>query len=163
MSPIVKNYSLTSDQAGKACRGQTLQLAANFLKIFYSIGTRGQCYKTFYVRNLRIFVISQSVCPWQAFPAQSNVCLVKQTPTLFKNLSYAPLQDNLLAFPTNNRLVWRAAKDKHSSLLGNFVNYGCKKFYSIGTRRDDRKTLESKNAREQHNLQGPMLLNFLRS
>jgi len=29
----------------------------------------GQCYKTFYVRNLRIFVISWSVCPWQGFPA----------------------------------------------------------------------------------------------
>ncbi len=26
-----------------------------------------QCYKTFFVRNLRIFVISQSVCTWQAF------------------------------------------------------------------------------------------------
>ncbi len=32
-----------------------------------------QCYKTFYVRNLQVFLISQSVCPWQAFPAQSNV------------------------------------------------------------------------------------------
>jgi hypothetical protein len=30
---------------------------------------KGQCYKTFYARNLRIFVISQSVCPWPAFPA----------------------------------------------------------------------------------------------
>jgi hypothetical protein len=27
---------------------------------------RGQSYKTFYGRNLRIFVISYSVCPWQA-------------------------------------------------------------------------------------------------
>jgi hypothetical protein len=26
-----------------------------------------QCYKTFFVGNLRTFVISQSVCPWQAF------------------------------------------------------------------------------------------------
>jgi hypothetical protein len=29
----------------------------------------GQCYKTFFVCNLHIFVISLSVCPWQAFPA----------------------------------------------------------------------------------------------
>ncbi len=35
---------------------------------------RAQCYQTFYVRNLRKFVISQSVCHWQAFPAQPNVC-----------------------------------------------------------------------------------------
>jgi len=27
-----------------------------------------QCYKTFYGRNLRMFVISYSVCPWQDFP-----------------------------------------------------------------------------------------------
>jgi hypothetical protein len=27
-----------------------------------------QCYKTFSGRNLRIFVISLCVCPWQAFP-----------------------------------------------------------------------------------------------
>jgi hypothetical protein len=25
-------------------------------------------YKTFYGRNLQIFVISESVCPWKAFP-----------------------------------------------------------------------------------------------
>jgi hypothetical protein len=29
--------------------------------------TRGQCYKTFYGRNLRVFVISYSVRPWQTF------------------------------------------------------------------------------------------------
>jgi hypothetical protein len=33
-----------------------------------------QCYETFSVRNLRIFVISLSACPWQAFPALSNDC-----------------------------------------------------------------------------------------
>ncbi len=27
-------------------------------KQFYNIGTRGQCYKIFYIRNLRIFIIS---------------------------------------------------------------------------------------------------------
>ncbi len=33
----------------------------------------GRCQKTFYGRKLRLFIISQSICPWQAFPAQSNV------------------------------------------------------------------------------------------
>ncbi len=37
-----------------------------------SIPSRCQSYKTFYGRNLRIFVISQSVCPWQAFQVYSN-------------------------------------------------------------------------------------------
>ncbi len=32
----------------------------------------GQCYKPFYGRNLRIFVISQSVYLWQVLPSQSN-------------------------------------------------------------------------------------------
>ncbi len=39
-------------------------------------------YKTFYGRNLQIFVISQSVCPWQALPFQSNNCGGGQEPTL---------------------------------------------------------------------------------
>jgi hypothetical protein len=35
---------------------------------------RGQCYKLFNGRNLRIFVLRKSVCLWQAFPAEPNVC-----------------------------------------------------------------------------------------
>jgi hypothetical protein len=42
-------------------------------KMFYEIDTKAQCYKTFYVRNLRIYVISESVCPWQSFLAKYNV------------------------------------------------------------------------------------------
>jgi hypothetical protein len=38
-------------------------------KKFFNTDTLGQCYKTFFVHNLRIFLISYSVCPWQAFPA----------------------------------------------------------------------------------------------
>ncbi len=35
----------------------------------------------------------------------------------------------------------RLARDKHSSLLQKFVNYGQKKFYNIGPRADDIKNL----------------------
>jgi hypothetical protein len=35
-------------------------------------GAWAQCYKTFSVLNLRIFVISKSVCPWQVSAAKSN-------------------------------------------------------------------------------------------
>ncbi len=31
--------------------------------------SRAQCYKTFYIVIYDFFVISLSVCPWQAFPA----------------------------------------------------------------------------------------------
>ncbi len=63
---------LTHKYLPKACQRQTLQLISKFHKLrkkFYSTGPRGQCFKTFYGRNLRIFIKSQSVCPWQAFPA----------------------------------------------------------------------------------------------
>jgi hypothetical protein len=46
--------------------------AANGLKLFSA-----QCYKNFFVRNLRIFVISLSVCPWQTFPAKPIVCFIR--------------------------------------------------------------------------------------
>ncbi len=41
-------------------------------KMFRNIGPRAQCYKTFYGCNLRIFLISHSVCPWQAFESYSS-------------------------------------------------------------------------------------------
>jgi hypothetical protein len=43
---------------------------------------QGQCYKTFYGRKLRLFIISSSVCSWQAFPDKSYVCGQVQEPTL---------------------------------------------------------------------------------
>ncbi len=33
------------------------------------VDTCAQCYETFYVRNLLIFVMSYGVCSWQALPA----------------------------------------------------------------------------------------------
>jgi hypothetical protein len=36
-------------------------------------GTWGNV-KNFFVRNLQIFIVSKSVCPWQAFPAWCNIC-----------------------------------------------------------------------------------------
>jgi hypothetical protein len=40
--------------------------------MFYKNDTRGQCYETVYICNVQIFVLSWSVCPWQAFPSQCN-------------------------------------------------------------------------------------------
>ncbi len=42
----------------------------------------GPNHKTFYDRNLSMFEVSQSVCPLQAFPAQSYVCGKGQEPIL---------------------------------------------------------------------------------
>ncbi len=82
----------------------------------------GHNYKAFYGRKLRIFVISQSICPWQAFPAQSNV-----QSQLESNLSYAPLQGT---FKNCTRLE-RHAKDKRPSLSIPFVIYEEKSFIAL--------------------------------
>ncbi len=84
-----------------------------------------------YSRNLRIFEISQSVCPWQAFPAQSHVRKARGYP------SEAPFristlgQASGLTYKHQDGLE-RLARYKHSSLLRKSLNYGCKKIYKIG-------------------------------
>ncbi len=66
-SPLaIRLFKTMTSKAGNSCKGQTLQLIKNNRK------SRGQCYKAFFVPNLRIFIISQSVCHWKAFPVQSN-------------------------------------------------------------------------------------------
>ncbi len=47
------------------------QFCSNF---FLNPRHQTQCYKKFYVRNLQMFIISQSVSHFQTFLAQSNVC-----------------------------------------------------------------------------------------
>jgi hypothetical protein len=56
---------------GTVTKRSSLQKHAIFTpqKVLYRIDSWGQCDNTFYIRNLRFFVISLSVCPWQAFPA----------------------------------------------------------------------------------------------
>ncbi len=54
--------------------------------MFCKIGPRAQCCKTFYSRNLRIFVISYSVCPQQAFPVKSN----KHSSLMRKSVKHGP-------------------------------------------------------------------------
>ncbi len=90
--------------------------------------TKAQFYKTFYVRNFRIFVISWSVCQWQAFTAQSNVC--GQSQELILELSPIEMlhSGRLQPYPQAERL----AKEKPSRLLQKFANYGHKPFYNIG-------------------------------
>jgi hypothetical protein len=92
-------YPQTLDWAGRASHGKTLELTTNIHKLrtkksfvtfdrrtttegwkpkigntFVNLNSRNQYYKTFCGRKLWLFIINKSVCPWQAFPAQSNVC-----------------------------------------------------------------------------------------
>jgi hypothetical protein len=52
------------------CRGAVLLAATvNVISCKGFFQRPGQCYKTFYGRKLRLFVLSYSDCPWKAFPA----------------------------------------------------------------------------------------------
>ncbi len=96
-----------------------------------------QCYTTFYGVNLRIFVISWSVCSCQAFPVSCLWVRPGIQPRM-KHLKGA-LPRQTLAFLTNIRQGWKdytgTYRDKHSSLLRKFINYCRKKFYNIRPRR----------------------------
>ncbi len=48
---------------------QSSQLKGTLRKRVTTRNIRAQCYKTFYVRNLHVFVISNNGCPWKTFPA----------------------------------------------------------------------------------------------
>jgi hypothetical protein len=62
LAPYRSLWWLTKWQVGKMASWQNDKVTTN---PFYP--SRGLGYNTFFVRNLRIFVIIYSVCPWQAF------------------------------------------------------------------------------------------------
>ncbi len=101
--------------------GEWLALILNFERISFI----GQPYKTFYLRNSRVFVISQSVYPQQAFLGFSSL-LVR--PGAFPRVEH--LKGSSL---TRRHQTWleRLARDKQCSLFKTLANYSRKKFYSI--------------------------------
>jgi hypothetical protein len=78
-------YPQILNQAEKACQEQMLQLIGplqHFIDSLDNSDTWARCYKTLYVRNVRIFIIGESVCPRHAFQATSNACGQDQEPIL---------------------------------------------------------------------------------
>ncbi len=102
------------------------------VSILPSHPSQAQCYKTFFVRNLRIFIISQSVCPRQVLLAQSNVCgNTRSLPQSGVSKRCFIRVGSCLIFKHQTRLE-RLARDKHSSLLRKPVNYRQKSFIILG-------------------------------
>jgi hypothetical protein len=59
------SYPQTLDVYRLVTAARDSHYSLNYGRIkFYNIEHWAQCYETFYVRNLRIFVISLSVRPW---------------------------------------------------------------------------------------------------
>ncbi len=112
---------------------QWLQIRLVALQNTLAHHTWGPCYKTLFVRNLRIFVISQSVGPQQAFPVQSNVS-GKRPGTYPQSGAPERLFNAAGSCFTNKHKsrLERLVRNKHSSFLRIFVNYGRKEFYNIG-------------------------------
>ncbi len=94
--------------------------------------SRAECYKYFYVRNLRIFVGSQSVGPQQAFPVKTNVS--GKRPGAYPQSGAPERLFNGVGscFTNKDSLGWKDLSGTNSSLLRIFVNYGREKFYNIG-------------------------------
>jgi hypothetical protein len=72
-----------------------------------NMDTRTQCYKTFYCRNLRVFVDGKLF-------RSSLVFLVGPELTPMKSLSGYTLWGRLLSLPTNIRLVWKGLPRKNT-------------------------------------------------
>ncbi len=89
-----------------------------------------QCYKILSICNLLIFVISQSVCRWQVFrPSLMLVGKSRSLPyrtTPEKMFHLGRLQPYSQTYQTN---LEKLARNKHSSLLRKFVNYGLKQLH----------------------------------
>ncbi len=84
---------------------------------------QGLYYKTYYGCNLCILVKSQSVCSWQAFPAQSILAgkagaYPSEAPFKCSTLGQFPG----LTHKHQTRLE-KLTRDKHSSLLRKYINY----------------------------------------
>jgi hypothetical protein len=75
----MENFANFAETKGLIQEGRR-ENVANFIKTF-DLVNQGRAenqvsnvIKFLGVRNLRMFVISLNVCPWQALPALSNVC-----------------------------------------------------------------------------------------
>jgi len=85
---------------------------------FYEIDPTAKCCKTLYASYLQLFIISYSVCPFQAFPVKNKFLLLSGAPQRCFNRVDSGLT-NIVSC--------------QSILLGAFVNYSRKKFYGFDT------------------------------
>ncbi len=99
------------------------------------LSARTRNYKTFYVRNLRLFVISWSVCTGQA-TLNPGLMFVSKVRRLIKSGADGRCFTRVASRlgPKNWTRLEKLPKDNHSSLLPALVNYCRKRFYKIWPR-----------------------------
>ncbi len=128
-------YPQTLNQARKTNQDQALQIISNIPKLRQKILLPGaNFYKTFYGRSLRNFVLSQSVCFWQAF--QTSLLFASKATSLIqcgaRERFFTLEQTPGLTHKHQTRLR-RLVNNKYSSFLRTFVHYGRKKFHNSDT------------------------------
>ncbi len=128
-------YPQTLNQAGKANQDQSLQIISNIPKLRQKILLPGaNFYKTFYGRSLRNFVISQSVCFWQAFqPSLLFACKARSLVQTGARERFFSLGQTPVRSHKHQTGLQRLANNKYSSFLRTFVHYGRKKFHNFDT------------------------------
>ncbi len=84
-----------------------------------------------FVHNLRVFVISWSVCLFQLLPAQPNGCGWGQEPILEWSIWEVPHSFRLQPYLQTLDKARRLARVKHFSLLRKSVNYEQKSFIKL--------------------------------
>ncbi len=99
-------------------------------KGFYNIDPRGQCFKTFYCRVLRIFIISYSFFSLTTISSLMSASKTGAYP------SEAPFRCPHLGLDPGltcqqSTSPERFAGDKHYSLFNTIIKYVCKGFYNI--------------------------------
>ncbi len=115
--------------------------------MFYNIDSRGQCYKTFLVCDLHIFVLSSTVCRTRLekltsdkhsillriFVNYRQKSFITLTPgaNVIKLFSVRDLQIFVLSPTVSWTRLEKLARDKHSVLLRKFVNYRQKSFITL--------------------------------
>ncbi len=110
-----------------------LKLKIKFSEFIKLVLKGPQCYTAFYVRNLRMFKISQSVSSWQAFP-KPIIMLARKAGAYLSEAPFKYFRQALGPTHRHQTRQERLVRDKRSSLLLTFVNYGLEKVYNIGPR-----------------------------
>ncbi len=80
---------------------------------------------------IKILIPLQSGCPWQAFPAKSIVCGQVQEPRV-EHLKGSSIGVGSCITNKQQTKLERLPRDKHSSLLRKFQNFGRKSFITLG-------------------------------
>ncbi len=129
---LVRKHQTRLEMTARGKHSGLLQTFVNYrCKIFYNIGLWTRCCKIFFFYNLRMLIISQSY----GKPFQPSLTFASKAGASLSKITFRcyPLGWALGLIHNHQTRLEMPARDKHSSLIQTFVNYGSKKTYSMGS------------------------------